>query len=508
MAQKYGLGRAMGGAGLLALAFFLFWIWSAPAAAGGLGRADGQNGRIEQGIFAGPVDLSGMNAQEAREAIEAYVAERQSEKIWLELAQGQKEQATASELGLYWANTQLVQEALDLGRKGNLLQRYKLRADLARSSKVLPLEWQVDVEYVNAFLLERCAKYDKKAKNASLRRENGAFVIQEGEAGYVLDVETSIDVVSDFLTGEWQGGEASIALDVQVEEPKGNKETLSQVKDLLGSFTTAYSTSGASRSANVANGCKLVNGRTVYPGEEFSVLEAITPFTQANGYHLAGSFLNGKVVDSLGGGICQVSTTLYNAVLLSELEVSERYNHSMIVSYVDPAADAAIAESSDKDFCFVNNTDYPIYIEGYTENKRITINIYGKESRSKDRQVSYESQVLETIAPGPDTIYADGGQGIGYIVTDSAHTGYKAKLWKVVRENGVEKERELVNNSSYKMTPRTATVGVASADPNAHNEIMAAIGTGSIDHVKNVIGILTQTPAAVTQAPAAEAPVE
>ena len=92
------------------------------------------------------------------------------------------------------------------------------------------------------------------------------------------------------------------------------------------------------------NGCRLINGTTLYPGEEFSTLDKISPFTEANGYYPAGSYLNGMVVDSLGGGICQVSTTLYNAVLLSELEVTQRSNHSMIISYVKPSMDAAIAE--------------------------------------------------------------------------------------------------------------------------------------------------------------------
>ena len=120
----------------------------------------------------------------------------------------------------------------------------------------------------------------------------------------------------------------------------------------------------------MANGCSLINGTTLYPGEEFSTYKTVSPFSVANGYYMAGSYVSGKVVDSLGGGICQVSTTLYNAVLLAELEVTERYNHSMIVGYVDPSADAAIAESSGKDFKFVNNTDAPIYIEGYTHDKQ------------------------------------------------------------------------------------------------------------------------------------------
>ncbi len=251
----------------------------------------------------------------------------------------------------------------------------------------------------------------------------------------------------------------------------------------------------------MANGCRLINGTLLYPGDEFSTCDTVTPFTQQNGYYLAGSYLNGKVVDSLGGGICQVSTTLYNAVLLSELEVTERYNHSMIVTYVRPSADAAISDSSGKDFRFVNNTDYPIYIEGYTTpNKEITFNIYGVETRSEGRTVEYVGEVLETIRPESDTIYPDASQPIGYIGSvEGAHIGYKARLWKIVKENGVEVSREVINTSSYKMVPRSAVVGVSTADPNAYNEIMAAIGTGSIDHVRNVIALLTAPPAAPAQ---------
>ena len=100
-----------------------------------------------------------------------------------------------------------------------------------------------------------------------------------------------------------------------------------------------------------------MNGVTIYPGEEFSFYDTVKPFTEANGYYLAGSYMNGQVVDSFGGGICQVSTTLYNAVLLAELEVTERYPHSMVVSYVNRSADAAIAESSGKDFKYYPKAD-------------------------------------------------------------------------------------------------------------------------------------------------------
>ena len=207
--------------------------------------------------------------------------------------------------------------------------------------------------------------------------------------------------------------------------------------------------------------------------------------------------MNNQVVDSMGGGICQVSTTLYNTVLLAELEVTERSNHSMIVTYVDPSADAAIAESADKDFRFKNNLDCPIYIEGRTEGKQLTFTIYGEEYRDPGREVRYESQVLEVINPPADLITADPALPLGYIAVDNnLHVGYRAELWKIVTENGQETSREKINSSSYRMVPRGAVVGVSTEDPVAYEEIMAAIGTGSIEHVGNVLAILVPPPPA------------
>ncbi len=454
---------------------------------------------VKAGIYAGDIELSGMTAAEVTAAIETYIEELKPVEITLQAADDNEVQTTAGDLGVAWANRELVEEAMELGTQGNVIQRYKALADLQHENKVFDIALSFDVQAINDFLANECAKYDREAVNVSLKRVDGVFQVVDGQTGYLLDVETSIDVVNDYLTQEWDRQACSIPLDIVVDEPEGSAEQLATVTDVLGTFTTSYVSSGSARSANVENGAVLIDGTTLYPGEEFSTYEAVAPFSQANGYYMAGSYMNGKVVDSLGGGICQVSTTLYNAVLLSELEVTERHNHSMIVAYVDPSADAAIAESSGKDFRFVNNTDYPIYIECYVKNKHITFNIYGKETRAEDRKVRYESEILEVINPPADTIYVDANQPIGYIITESAHIGYKAKLWKIVTENGVEVSREHINSSSYKMTPRSATVGTATADPNAYNEIMAAIGTANVDHIKNVIAYLTSQPAAGEQ---------
>ena len=458
-------------------------------------QAAEDKGIIKTGIYAGDIELSGMSAEQAEAALNAYVDGLRETEITLLAGGDHPVVVTAGELGIEWSNPELVTEALEVGTHGNVIERYKILKDLEHENLVYPIELEFDFQTINDILSNECVKYDVKAVNTGLKRENGEFQVVEGRTGYSLDVETSIDLIYDYLTTEWDHEPCQIALDVTVEEPKGSAEELAQVTDILGTFTTSYTTSGSSRSANVENGCNLINGTTLYPGEEFSTYEAVAPFSTQNGYYMAGSYVNGRVVDSLGGGICQVSTTLYNAVLLSELEITERHNHSMIVTYVNPSADAAIAESSGKDFRFVNNLDYPIYIEGYTENKRITFNIYGKEARDPGHQVSYESEVLEVINPPSDNLIADASQPVGYVVvTESAHIGYKARLWKVVTENGVEVSREQINSSSYKMVPRSAVVGVATEDPHAYEEIMAAIGTGNVDHVRNVAGMLTAPP--------------
>lgn len=451
--------------------------------------------RIKDGIYISGVDVGGMTAAEAEAAVAEYVESLQATTITLLTSGGNEVKVTPADMGMTWENPQVVREAAGIGQDGNVIVRYKMMKDLQHDNVHLDLEFAFDEALIQVILEQDCTAYNTEAINAALSRVEGEFAVQEGVSGYTLDVEASFAMLTDYMANDWAQEPATIELVVVEEKPLGDAQQLAQVTDILGTFTTSYSSSGTARSANVANGCRLIDGITLYPGEEFSTLEAITPFTEKNGYYMAASYLNGKVVDSLGGGICQVSSTLYNAVLLAELDVTQRYNHSMIVGYVSASADAAIAESANKDFKFVNNTEYPIYIEGITQNKKITVTIYGKETRSADREVIYQSEVLEVINPPTDVIYVDESQPIGYIITESAHIGYKAKLWKIVKENGVEVERTQVNSSSYKATPRYATVGVATADPNARNEIMAAIGTSNIDHVKNVIALLTAPPA-------------
>ena len=429
---------------------------------------------IHTGVYADGIELSGMTQTQAEEAVAAYVNEMGAETLTLKIFENQLS-VTLEELGLSCTNLNVTEEAVQLGKTGNIIKRYKEQKDLEHENKVYELEWTLDSDLVSEFVNTECVQFDQDATDATLKREGGTFTVVPGKTGVKLDTAGAVEAILNYMENEWDKTDGTVSLPVETDYPRGSEEELSRVKDVLGTFTTSYSSSGASRSQNVANGTSLINGTVLYPGDTFSTYEKIGPFSEANGYEMAGSYLNGKVVDSLGGGICQVSTTLYNAVLRAELEVTERHNHSMIVTYVDPSADAAIAESSGKDFKFTNNTDAPIYIEGKTENKRVTFTVYGEETRSSNRTVKYVSKTISTTEPGQQ-IVADPGQPIGYYIVESAHRGIVAELYKYVYVDGKEESVTKVNKSSYKATPRTITVGVA-GDPDLSAQLQAAIAT-------------------------------
>lgn len=457
---------------------------------------------FKNGIYMGSINAAGKTLEEVKAEVEQYVQDLQSKTITLTVFDN-KVDVTGAELGISCGNMDVLTEALEYGTKGNIIERYKALKDLENQPLEYNIDLEVDKEALKNLVVEKCEVFNQDAVDATLEKTSGGFTVHEGQDGIVVNEQETIQKLEEFVTKEWKGENAEFEVSVQVEKPRGDAEQLAKVKDVLGAFSTSFSSSGSSRSTNVTNGTNLVNGTLLYPGDSFSMYETVSPFTEENGYYMAGSYLNGQVVESFGGGICQVSTTLYNAVLRAELQVDERYNHSMIVTYVEPSADAAIAGTS-KDLKFTNNTEYPIYIEGYTANKNVYFNIYGCETRDTvNRKVTFESVTVSKTEPGAPKLVADGGQPIGYIkTTQSAHTGYVAELYKIVTENGVEVSRERVNKSTYQSSPQYVTVGTASADPNAAAAMNAAIATGDLNTVK---ATAAQQQAAAEQAAALQA---
>ncbi|MBO4902972.1 MAG: VanW family protein [Lachnospiraceae bacterium] len=420
------------------------------------------SGSIPDGVWYGPLDLSDMTYDEAKRSITVYVMSLQNAPIALCARDGQRVTVPAKDLGLQWDDEDTLYEALILGNGGNVVSRFKERKDLERENKIYDLKVSFDRNILSQTLHSVAEKYNIEPTESTMERVDDEFVITEGKTGYMIDENASAREIENTLSN-WNGENVSIDLVASVKEPKGTKEELSKVKDLLGSFHTSLGSSNSDRSRNVRNGMSLINGTILYPGEEFSTYEKVSPFTEENGYYLAGSYLNGSVVETFGGGICQVSTTLYNAVLLSELEVTERHNHSMLVNYVDISGDAAISGTT-KDFKFVNNTKAPIYIESdASDSRKVVFNIYGQETRPANRTVELMSIETGRLAP-EENIVEDPTKPVGYRAVRGGHVGYSGEYWRIIKVDGVETEREKINVSNYQSTPTTIVVGTGPAE--------------------------------------------
>ena len=441
---------------------------------------------IAMGVYAEEVDLSGLTKEEAKEAINAYISGKAEEKITLTI--GDEELNVSREsLGVSWNNEEVVDEALALGKSGNLIKRYKALKDLQFDNKVYDLRYTADTELIQTVVTEKCTKYNQKAVNVGLKKTDSGFVVVDGKQGVVVDESGAVKTILAFIEGDYSEENTTVAVPTMISEPIGSAEELAKVKDKLGTFKTSFRTSDSDRSKNVRTGVAHIDGTVLYPGETFSTYEYVNPFTEENGYAMAGSYLNGKVVDSLGGAICQVSSTLYNAVLLSELEIVERSPHSMMVTYVQASADAAIAGTY-KDFKFKNNTNAPVYIEGYTtDDKQVVFNIYGEETRPAGRTIKFTNKVLEST-PAVTQLVADPAQGIGYRIVESGHNGCKAELYKEVYVDGVLQSSERVNKSNYKVSNRMVYYGI-NGDPFVSAQLQNCIAAGDEAGANALLGI-------------------
>lgn len=441
---------------------------------------------IADGVKIGSVDVSGMTGSDAKNAVTEYINSLKAATFTLTGAEDKTVEATAEDMGVTADVDSAVEKAQAVGKSGSLIRRYKETQDLKKSDVVIDMKLQVDKQKTANLLYANGDSLNVKAVNMGLKRENGAFTIIDGQDGQEVDYVQSVYAINDFLVDQWDGSNNTIQLVVNDVKPEGSEEELAKVKDVLGTFTTTFPLNSAGRTQNVTRGCESINGSVVYPGEEFSADAAMRPYTEDNGYALAASYSNGTTVESFGGGICQVSTTLYNAVIRAELEVTARFNHSMTVGYVDLSADAAIAGDY-KDFKFVNNSDAPIYIEGSCSGGVLTFTVYGEETRPANRQVSFESETLETM--NPEVQYnVTSSQPVGYYHVDqSSHTGYKARLWKVVTVDGVEQSREVFNNSTYKASPKIITVGTGGASEEQAAQIQGAVGSNDEAQIQGAI---------------------
>lgn len=415
---------------------------------------------IPAGVYVGGLNLEGMTEVEAEKTVKDYVAAKMDQIVTLDV-NGTQAEASAEDLGLSWGNPDAVSEALEGAVvEGNLIKRYMKKKDLQENPMNVELELHIDQEKVSAFVTEKCGAAVAEAQDAVIVKKGDEFEITPSVTGIAVDMEATEKAINEALRAENTEG-VSVAAVLTETEPRIKTEDVSEIKDLLGKYSTSFSTSGWARSTNLEVGTAKINGRVLMPGEVLSGYECMAPLTLANGYKMATAYENGRSVDSVAGGVCQIATTLYNAALNAELEIVQRQNHSMTVAYVDHSRDAAIAGTY-KDIKIANPYDTPIYIEGYTSGKKLVFAIYGKETRPENREIKFESKTLQWINPGDPIEEFDPTLAPGQRVqVQSSHTGIRSELYKCVYVDGVLTERILLNKDSYNSSKAIYRVGPA-----------------------------------------------
>ena len=462
----------------------LLWLSAPPVAT--VAKAKEFN-QVPQGVSVNDKDLSGTDMGNLRAELEGIGQELSQGKVTLSIG-GNNVETSLGELSIGMDLETTENEIKEIGKKGNIVARYKELKDTEREGHPVGIRLKWEEASAASVLDTVCGQYEEPAVDYGLSRENGQFRIIEGKAGYQVAKEEAREAILSVLQDGWDGSNITIDLALEKTEPKGSKEELEQVKDVLGEFATNYGSSSSSRGKNVERGASLVQGTLLYPGEKRSFHELVSPVEADNGYFMAPSYASGQVVESVGGGICQVSTTLYEALLRAEVEINERFNHSMLVTYVEPAMDAAIAGTS-KDLKFTNNLDAPIYIEAEMANGQLTFRIYGHETRPANRRIEFKSVELESTEPAVQ-LMADWGAGAGSVSTvGTPHRGCKAKLVKQVYIDDQLVEETDVNTSTYKMTPKNISVGMLTENAELYLALQAAVDANDLDGVNAALGV-------------------
>lgn len=421
--------------------------------------------KVKEGISIDTTDISGMSYDEAKDTVKALAKQKSAVKVSLKINKDVVE-TTLGRLGYQWSNKNVVDEAISLGKSGSVIKRYKDDLDLKNQGKKYALEMKLDQERLQKSLEKICKSYNVKAQNASLKPTGHGFQIIPEKEGCEVDYAVTVQKLYDYVEKTWdKKSDFDFETVTKVSKPKYTTKDCEKVSnEPMGSFSTTFTTGPSydNRNKNIRNGVEKIDGNILYPGESFSCNEHLVPWTQANGWYPAGTYVDGGVADSLGGGICQVSSTLYNALLRAEIKITKRFSHSMAVSYVDLAADAALAGDY-KDLIFENNTDAPIYIQGVYTEGTLTFRIYGHDTRAKGHKVEYKSELISTTPIKTET-KKDPSKPKGYTDTTPGHVGYVAKLWKITYENGKQVEKELLHTSTYAMSPQKVVKGTGETD--------------------------------------------
>ena len=231
---------------------------------------------------------------------------------------------------------------------------------------------------------------------------------------------------------------------------------------LLGTFSTTYSMANSNRVNNLELAAEKIDGTIILPGETFSYNKVVGQRTIAAGYKEAAVYSGGRVVDGIGGGICQISSTLYNAAIYANLEITDRSNHMFLTSYVEAGRDATVSWGS-VDFCFKNTRNYPIKITASVKNGVVTCQILGMKEE-KEYEIVIENKIEEAI-PYTITYVKDYSKPeTEEVIKQNGSNGAKSITYKIIKLNGAVVSKEILSEDTYSPLERIIVKGTQKAE--------------------------------------------
>ena len=441
------------------------------------------NEKIISGISIEGIEISGLSKEEAKSKIESSYNEKKAQELKLKY-QDYESTLNPTIMEVNYDIENAINEAYLTGRKENIfINNYEILMTLI-AKKDINVNMSLNEEVTKQAIQDMEANLPGVVVESSYAIEEDELIITKGKEGISIETDKLLDLVKERLSNVNLNDEyieipvvnkkpqeidiqkihdeiykeaqdayytkdpftiypEVVGIDFDVEEAKKilqeekdvyvipltltqPKVTISQIgteafPDRLSYFTTMYDPGDRDRSANLNLACQKLNGKVIMPGETFSYNKTLGPRTVAAGYKNGKVYENGKVVDGIGGGICQISSTLYNAVLMANLEIVERRNHQFVTSYVGPGRDATVVYGV-TDFKFKNTRTYPIRLVASSKNGVATISIFGiKEENEytfefKTNRIStipFTTQYVEdsSLAPGKEVVEQKGSNG-------------------------------------------------------------------------------------------------
>ncbi len=285
--------------------------------------------------------------------------------------------------------------------------------------------------------------------------ENGNIQFTESKTGKIVNVNE----LSEKIYYALKNNEKYVKIEVGDNNPKYKINDLREISETLGIFSTSIGNSSQNRIQNLTVASNSINNVIIKPNEIFSMNDVLGDLTYERGYVDAPVFINGVLTNDIAGGVCQVTSTLYNAVLLSELEVVERRNHSGQVSYVTAGFDATLAKDV-IDFKFKNTTDYPIVIMSSVSNGKVQVLICGKKTNPTNKVIRFYSEKVKDVISEDYDIVLDVNKAPNFReVVQEPKNGSIYRVYKKTYENDVEVSKELINESYYKERAGKIVVG-------------------------------------------------